>query len=57
MDRQPDPQVIASVDRNGVQGGIITEPLAALKPHAAQNKIHVMQCNVIPGYRSYRRAM
>jgi hypothetical protein len=40
MDRQPDPQRIASIDRNGEQGGIITERMAALKPRAAQNKIH-----------------
>ena len=40
MGRQPDPQRIASIDRNGEQGGIITEPMAALKPRAAQNKIH-----------------
>ena len=35
MDRQPDPQRIASIDRNGEQGGIITESMAALKSRAA----------------------
>jgi len=38
-DRQPDPQRIAPIDRHGEHGGIITEPMAALKSRAAQNKI------------------
>ena len=39
MDRQPDPQRIASIDRNGEQGGIITQPMAALN-RRCPNKIH-----------------
>ena len=40
MDRQPDPQRIAPIDRNGEQGGNITEPMVAL--NRALSKIRSM---------------
>ena len=38
MDRQPDPQRIAPIERNEELGR--KQSMVALKPRAAQNKIH-----------------